>query len=86
MTTAPDVTAVQAQLFCSGSVTVTTEDHVASVSPAAAPCPKCGARGNMGWQWKPDLEPTRERLRCYRCGWDSDWIRYGTLGVREATL
>ena len=38
----------------------------------------------MQWQWKPDREPERERLRCYGCGWDTGWIRYGTCQVREA--
>jgi hypothetical protein len=38
----------------------------------------------MRWQWKPDLDPTRERIRCYLCGWDTDWIRYGTLSVSLA--
>lgn len=37
----------------------------------------------MQWQWKPDLKPERERLRCYACGWDTGWIRYGTCRVLE---
>ena len=58
-----------------------TERAVAA-SPAEAPCPKCGLVSGMHWQWKPDLHPERERLRCYACGWDTDWIRYGTCRVR----
>jgi len=59
------------------------------VSPLAGPfppCPRCGKTGNLRWQWKPDAEPTRERVRCYACGWDTDWIKYGTIGqgLREA--
>jgi len=60
----------------------TDPDAFLNVSPASAPCPRCDKRGSMQWQWKPDLTPERERLRCYSCGWDTDWIRYGTCRVR----
>jgi len=55
-----------------------------NASPASAPCPSCETRGNMEYRWKPDQAPTKERLRCYRCGWDTGWIKYGTLKVVAA--
>jgi hypothetical protein len=39
----------------------------------------------MRWQWKPDWEPTKERLRCYGCGWDTGWIKYGTITTKPVS-
>lgn len=55
-----------------------------NASPASAPCPKCSERGNMQYRWKPDRDPTTERLQCYGCGWDTGWITYGTCKVVAA--
>lgn len=48
-------------------------DAVSDVKLGEA-CPGCGSTARQRFQWRPDLNPTHRRRRCFDCGYDTGWF------------